>query len=795
MKGVDLELPQGGLICFVGVSGSGKSTLAFDVIGAEAERRFLESLSPFARQLLGPMRRPEVDRIEGLQPPILIRRAGRREGPRSTVGTATEIYDHLRILFARAGQTHCPRCGRRVRAMSREEMVDELLRHAGKRVLILVPIKGSKGVASRFLGEGFIRAWVRGQMVELESLEDEEGDFDLVVDRLILRPEARERLRESLELALRYGKVVKAIIEEEEFFFSPRPYCPYCDLIMPSLVPALFSFNSPEGACPECGGLGESPKGELCPRCGGKRLREEALSVKLYGWDIASLSALPVERLSGVLRELAFPAYLVEVVEGILRRVSFLREVGVGYLSLDRAMATLSAGEAQRVRLASQLGMGLSGVLYLLDEPSVGLHPRDQIRIVKALKDLREQGNTVIVVEHDPMTIREADWIVELGPGAGEEGGQVVFSGGAEEFLSGGSLTGRYLKGELEVGGKGQRRRPKGQVVVKGAFKHNLKGITVRFPLGVLCCVTGVSGSGKSTLVLEVLGQDLKLLKEGFAPQGCSAIEGADEVRRVAVVDQSPPGRDPRSNPATYMGVFAVIRHLFAQTHEARVRGWSPSRFSFNVKGGRCEVCKGLGRVRVELGFLPEVFVTCEHCGGTRYEREVLEVKYRGMNIAEVLQMTVEEARDFFKNIPQVRRRLDPLQEVGLGYLRLGQPLDALSGGEAQRLKLARELTGDPEGTLYLLDEPTTGLHPSEIEVLLRLLDRLIEKGGTVIVIEHNLDVVKNADYVIDLGPEGGERGGEVVAEGTPEEMSRSSSLMAPFLLEVLEGGKRTASL
>ena len=790
LKGVDLELPQGRFICFVGVSGSGKSTLAFDVIGAEAERRFLESLSPFARQLLGPLRRPQVEAMEGLQPPITVRRGRAAEGPRSTVGTVTEIYDHLRLIFARAGRVSCPRCGREIKAWGREEMVEEVMAHpSGQKVMVLVPVRPGDYTPSRLLREGFTRAFRGGKVVELDALEGRGGGFDLLVDRLVLREAARGRLRESLELALRYAEVVKVLVGEEELLMSSRPYCPRCDLAFPRLTPALFSFNTPEGACPQCKGLGRS-EGGPCPACKGRKLREEALSVRVGGYTIAELENLPAEELEGLLPHLPVPSFLQEAVRSAIERLAFLREVGVGYLCLDRPVRTLSAGEAQRVRLATQLGMGLSGVLYLLDEPSVGLHPRDQHRVVETLKALRDLGNTVIVVEHDPGTILAADWVVELGPGAGERGGEVIYSGPPAGLLrQEASPTGAYLSGRLRVELRRSRRSSfRGQIVVRGAELHNLKGITVPFPLGGLCCVTGVSGSGKSTLVLDVLAKGLKVLKEGGRPEGCEGIEGHELIDGVVVVDQDPPGGGSRSNPATYSGAFAPIRGLFAQTHEARVKGWGPSRFSFNVKGGRCEACEGQGRVRVELGFLPEVYVTCEHCGGTRYQPDVLEVKYRGYNIAEVLDMTVEEALEFFKNVPPIRDKLRPLKEVGLGYLRLGHPLEALSGGEAQRLKLARELgKGRGRGVLYVLDEPTTGLHFSEIVTLLEVLDRLIEEGGSVIVIEHNLEVVKNADWVIDLGPEGGEGGGEVVAMGAPEEVARSEgSRTAPFLREAL---------
>ncbi len=783
LKGIDLELPQGAFICFVGPSGSGKSTLVFDVIGREAERRLLEALSPSIRQILGPVRKPEVERIEGLCPPVIITRAQRQYGPRSTVGTATEIYDYLRVLFARAGQPFCPRCERPIRALPRERMVDELLSLDGKRVYILIPIKG--GSPERYLREGFTRAVVDGELVELEELT-EGMTFDLLVDRLIVRPEERNRMRESLELALRYSSVVKVLVDDREVFLCPDPYCPFCDFRFPSLTPSLFSFNAPEGACPRCNGLGEL-NGERCPKCGGRRLREEALWVRIGQWDIATLGDLPIRELLVVVDHLRVPPYLKEVLEAICERLDLLRRVGLGYLSLSRPMDSLSEGEIQRVRLSNELAMGLSGVMYLVDEPTVALHPRDQQKVLGILKDLRDQGNTVLVVEHDPETILEADWVVELGPGGGEEGGRVVFTGTPRELLSSDTLTSGYLRRRSPVRIR-PRRSPQGWITVKGARRNNLKGISVAFPLGTLCAIGGVSGSGKSTLV-SILAEGLRGMKRGSLPYGVDGLEVKGDVQKVVVVDQSPPGRDPRSNPATYTGAFRFIREIFSRTPSARVKGWGPERFSFNIRGGRCEVCKGQGRVRVELGFLPEVFVTCEHCEGTRYEREVLEVKYRGLNIAEVLNMTVNEAIGFFHSVPPVRERLEPLRWVGLGYLKLGQPLSTLSGGEAQRLKMARELVSGPKGTLYILDEPTTGLHPTEVQKLIGLLDRLLDEGASIVVIEHNIDFLLQADYIIELGPGGGDEGGEVVLEGPPEEVLRDPRSSLSGYLWRLKGG------
>lgn len=766
LKGIDLEIPHGALVCFVGPSGSGKSTLVFEVIGREATRRFLEALSPSLRQFLGGLRKPAVERVEGLAPAVVLTRSRRPYGPRSTVGTVTEVYDLLRILFARVGVAHCPSCGRPVKGLSREEIVQGLMELKGKKVMLLLPSGGRP--PTEFLKEGFIRGWVEGEIRELEEVAEGEA-FDVVLDRLTVGPEEAGRLRESLELGLRYSPVIKVLSEDGVLYLSQVPYCFLCDRSLPPLTPALFSFNLPEGACPSCKGLGERD-GKPCPRCGGLRLREEALGVKVDGFTISDLVNMPIKGLKEVMPSLKIPPFLQEVVEEIKGRVRLLEHFGLGYLSLSRPMDSLSQGEAQRVRLCSELLMGLTGVMYLVDEPTVALHPTDQKKVLEVLKGLRDQGNTVLCVEHDPETILEADWVVELGPSGGKEGGRLLFSGSPRELLSADTLTGKYLRGRPK--GRWRRRRdPSGRILIKGARLHNLKGLDVEFPLGVLCAVAGVSGSGKSTLVVEVLAEGLKRALRGEAPQGAQEVVWEGEIKRVVIVDQKPPGKDPRSTPATYVGVFDLIRDLFAKTHWARVKGWGAERFSFNLKGGRCEVCKGLGKVKVDLGFLPELYVTCEHCGGSRYERDVLEVKYKGMNIAEVLSLTVSQAIDFFKNLHPIRERLEPLEWVGLGYLELGQPLSTLSGGEAQRLKIARELITKPEGTLYILDEPTVGLHPTEVKNLLEVLDRFLDQGASVIVIEHDRDLLSQADHIIELGPGGGEEGGKIIAQGPPEEL------------------------
>jgi excinuclease ABC subunit A len=912
LKNVSLDLPRDRLIVITGLSGSGKSSLAFDTLYAEGQRRYVESLSAYARQFLEQMEKPDVDSIEGLSPAIAIEQKGLGRNPRSTVGTVTEIYDFLRLLFARVGDPHCFRCGRPIGAQTIAETVDRLLAlPEGTRLQVLAPIaRGRKGEFRRELQElrraGFVRVRVDGQTYDLEEdltlAKHQSHTIDVVVDRVVVKTGVERRLADSLEVAFRYGDEVARVAVGEpddgasEMIFSQRFACPVCGVSYPELSPRLFSFNSPYGACPQCGGLGAhthfdedlvvpderlslrlgaiAPWGrkpspyhlsllaslgralgfdldtafaeipaasrrailhgtgtqsiefvheregrsitfdrpfegvlELlekrrretrddfseedlapflasrpCPSCKGARLRPEAEHVRLAGRSIVEVTRLSVEEavhffggfsLAGEKREIAR-----RLLEEITARLGFLVEVGLGYLALDRAAATLSGGEGQRLRLATQIGSSLVGVLYILDEPSIGLHPRDNARLLRILGGLRDLGNTVIVVEHDRDTILAADHIVDMGPGAGERGGRVVAEGAPHTVMaSSPSLTGDYLAGRRSIAVPAARRRGNGWVLrLTGARANNLRGVDLEIPLGTLTCVTGVSGSGKSTLVVDTLYPAVaRKLHQSKARAGeHDALEGWQFLDKVVDVDQSPIGRTPRSNPATYTGLFTVVRELFAETPDARVRGYGPGRFSFNIKGGRCEACRGDGLLRIEMHFLPDVFVVCEQCGGKRYNREALEIRFKGRTIAEVLELTISEALELFAAIPAAASRLGVLQDVGLGYLRLGQPATTLSGGEAQRIKLARELARRSTGrTLYILDEPTTGLHFADVECLLGVLSRLVEAGNTVLVIEHNLDVIMAADFVVDLGPEGGREGGRIIATGTPEEVSR----------------------
>jgi excinuclease ABC subunit A len=813
LKGIDLEIPKGCLVVLTGVSGSGKSSLAFDTIYAEGQRRYVESLSAYARQFLERMDKPDVDLIEGLSPAIAIEQKGISRNPRSTVGTVTEIYDYLRLLFARVGHPHCYSCGREIRSQIPQHMVDQLLAlPEGSRLVVIAPlVKGRKGEYRKILdqlrGEGFVRVRIDGEVRDLgEEIvldKNKKHDIDLVVDRIVLREGVKNRITESVELALRYGEgVVQVAIEGgNELVFSERFACLECGVSYPEISPRLFSFNSPYGACPRCGGLGFLPPQEspgrrefpsfeatdgkmgatLCPECGGARLRKEALYVRFQGRSIADITQLSVDKALAFFQGVTLTPQEREIARLVLReiteRLSFLVRVGLTYLSLNRAAATLSGGEGERIRLATQIGSGLTGVLYVLDEPSIGLHLRDNLRLLETLKQLRDLGNTVIVVEHDPQTVMSADNVIDMGPGAGVHGGAVIFTGTPQELMDDGvSLTGQYLSGRLMIPIPATRReRGKGSLVIEGAEANNLKGITVEIPRGVFTCVTGVSGSGKSTLIIDTLYRALaqRLHNAKEQPGGFGALRGVEGVDKVVKIDQMPIGRTSRSNPATYTGVFAFIRDLFAQLPESKVRGYTVGRFSFNVKGGRCEACQGEGIIRIEMHFLPDVYVTCDECKGRRFNRETLEIRYKGRDIAEVLEMTVEETLEFFRHIPPLQKRLQILDEVGLGYIQLGQPAPTLSGGEAQRVKLARELGKRDTGrTVYILDEPTTGLHFAEIQRLLDVLNRLVDAGNTVIVIEHNLDVIKSADYIIDLGPEGGDKGGEVIATGTPEEVA-----------------------
>jgi excinuclease ABC subunit A len=827
LKNIALEIPRDKLVVITGVSGSGKSSLAFDTLYAEGQRRYVESLSAEARQFVERMARPEVDSIEGLSPAISIEPKSPVHNPRSTVGTLTEIYDYLRLLFARVGSVECHLCGREIFTQTIQEIVDQLLSLPRQLPLyVLAPIvTGRKGELRRELRElaraGFARVKIDGELHELAegvALDRERShNLDLVVDRLVLREGIEKRLADSLETASRYGNSVIKVETfsagsgaSEPMIFSQKPACVRCGISYPETTPSFFSFNSPRGACPACTGLGTEAGGGLkageaeqllrlkpCRQCGGRRLRKESLQVKLGGRSIAELTALPIAEALRCIAALRLrpreESIGREIIKEIQNRLSFLVEVGLDYLTLDRPSATLSGGEAQRIRLATQIGSSLVGVLYILDEPSIGLHQRDNARLLKILKRLRDLGNTVLVVEHDRDTILAADHVIDMGPGAGIEGGEVVATGSCEEIMrQERSLTGRYLTGRAEIPLPAERRKGSGQwLVLKGARHNNLKDITVEFPVGAMTCVTGVSGSGKSSLVVDTLWRAVAQRLNDSADEKVGSFDdivGWENFRRAVVIDQSPIGRTPRSNPATYTGLFDHLRELFAQLPEARVRGYRASRFSFNVKGGRCEACEGEGVTRIEMYFLPDLFVTCEVCAGRRYNRETLEVRFKGLSIAEILALTAVQALEIVGNIPAIYDKLKALTDVGLGYLRLGQAAPSLSGGEAQRMKLARELGKKAGGrSLYILDEPTTGLHFDDIRELLELLHRLIDAGNTIVMIEHNLDIVKAADYIVDLGPEGGELGGEIVACGTPEQLCMvTRSYMGQFLSKIL---------
>ncbi len=939
LKNISLDIPRNQLVVITGLSGSGKSSLAFDTIYAEGQRRYVESLSSYARQFLGQMEKPDVDLIEGLSPAIAIDQKTTSNNPRSTVGTVTEIYDYLRLLYARAGTAHCPKCGRVIEKQSVDQMIDHILAHPEKTRLILYApiIKERKGEFKRqfetLRRDGFVRVRVDGEMLLLDELDEgfklnknQKHTIEVVVDRLILREGIESRLADSLETALDLADGVSLIeyqIEDvenpgnyriESHLYSQHFSCPDCDISISEITPRSFSFNNPLGACPYCKGLGqlseidpdlviydpelslnegairsigwnfadrkswarafiealakryhfslsvpwrELPQeirdiilygnhGEVlsidtsnskydrgedyrkdwigvipsmtkryeeaagdyreyyeqfvsvtpCPKCHGAKLNEESLAVTVGGLNIYELTKMPVSEEKEFLENLTLEPFQAKIAETILRelrgRLQFLLDVGLDYLTLTRAAATLSGGEAQRIRLATQIGSGLTGVLYVLDEPSIGLHQRDNAKLLNTLKHLRDLGNTVIVVEHDEETIWEADHVIDIGPRAGEHGGEVVAEGRPEEILANPkSLTGQYLSGRMRIAVPEKRRVPDGRFLeLIKCHENNLKNIDVRIPLGLFTCVTGVSGSGKSSLVngilLKILAEKLNGARKMNA--ACESVRGLEYLDKVIAIDQSPIGRTPRSNPATYTGVFSDIRNLFAETRTARSRGYKPGRFSFNIRGGRCEACKGDGVNQIEMHFLPDVYVTCEVCQGRRYNRETLEVTYKDKNIYEVLDMTVEEAYRFFENIPKISRKLETLLNVGLGYVKLGQPSPQLSGGEAQRVKLATELSKTNTGnTFYILDEPTTGLHADDVHRLIRILQRLTEKGNSVLVIEHNLDVIKIADYIIDLGPEGGSGGGRIIATGTPEEVAENkNSYTGKYLKQVL---------
>ena len=944
LKGIDLEIPRDRLVVVTGISGSGKSSLAFDTIYAEGQRRYVESLSAYARQFLGQMEKPDVDLIDGLSPAISIDQKGSSRNPRSTVGTITEIWDHLRLLYARAGTPHCPKCDRPISRVSLDHIVDEILQLPdGTRLLVLGPVlRDRKGEGETFFHAarkaGFSRVRVNGTLYDLDDApkldKKKRHSIEVVVDRFVVRrpvdekgkplpPEDRSRLSDSVETALKLGEglvVISSAAAEgskptfEERLFSEKLGCPYDGTVMDDLEPRSFSFNSPHGACPECTGLGfrlevdaervidpeksvlegglvpwsrspegswylkvvtaamkakkwnpKTPIGELpaaaqeyllnaeredrftvtyenasyrntykaafegiianlerrhretdselvrveierymvsrpCPECKGRRLKPEMLAVRVAEKNIAEVAAMPIGELTTWIN--ALTPLLAErertiakaIVKEIAERAGFLVDVGLDYLTVDRTATTLSGGEAQRIRLATQIGSRLVGVLYILDEPSIGLHQRDNARLITTLLRLRDLGNTVLVVEHDEETIRTADWIVDIGPGAGELGGKVVVNGTLKALTdSKDSITGAFIRGDRAVKIPTTRRKGSGKsIVVKGAREHNLKGLDVEFPLGRFIAVTGVSGSGKSTLVTDILQKAIarKLHGTKERPGAHDRVTGLDQIDKAIEIDQSPIGRTPRSNPATYVGLFTPIRELFAATQEARLRGYSAGRFSFNVKGGRCETCSGDGILQIEMQFLPDVYVPCETCRGKRYNREALDVTWKGMTIADVLELQVEDALERFNAIPAIRNRLKTLCEVGLGYLRLGQPATTLSGGEAQRIKLATELARRSTGrTAYILDEPTTGLHFADVERLLEVLHRLVDGGNSVIVIEHNLDVIKTADWVIDLGPDGGDRGGELIAEGTPEQVAKvKASHTGRYLALALRG-------
>ncbi len=817
LKHIDVNLPRNRLIVITGPSGSGKSSLAFDTLFAEGQRRYIECLSAYARQYIEQLEKPEVESIEGISPSISIDQKTISSNPRSTVGTVTETYDFLRLLFARAGTPHCPQCDRMVSSQTSQQIQQRISSAAPHtKVQVLAPvIKGRKGeyvrLFERFRKKGFLRARVDGTMRELDEdiiLEKTRTHhIEVLVDEVKVSPDNPSRLKEAVDTALELadGDLLVLSTSGEESYYSLNLLCPYCEISLPDLEPRAFSFNSPYGACPGCHGLGYQTRlnhrgiyevtDKLCPACLGSRLRHESLAVRVGGYNIFELCFLPVSALLQTFGSFSFvrsqQAVVSRIQKEILSRLEVIEELGMGYLQLSRTAASLSGGEARRIRLAAQVGVSLRGVLYVLDEPTIGLHQRDNGRLISLLKGIRDQGNSVVVVEHDEQTIRAADFILDLGPGAGEKGGEKVAEGDLKRILtSQKSLTSQYLTGEKAILIPDQRRTAAGWLKVQGATEHNLQNIDVRFPLSVMTAVTGVSGSGKSTLVYDILYRSLsnQLHKAQHRVGAHKAILGTDQIDKVISVNQKSIGRTPRSNPATFTGLFTPLRQLYALTQESRVRGYTASRFSFNLAGGRCEECQGAGARKIEMHFLPDVFVTCDRCRGRRYNKETLAVRYRGKNIADFLEMTVEEAYEELKAHPALRKKLGLLKQVGLSYLRLGQPAPTLSGGEAQRIKLTKELSRSDTGrTLYLLDEPTTGLHFDDVRKLLEVLSELVELGNTVVIIEHNLEVIKYSDYIIDLGPEGGEKGGRVVASGTPEEASKiKSSHTGRFLCEAL---------
>jgi len=802
LKNIDVNLPRNKMIVVTGPSGSGKSSLAFDTLFAEGQRRYIECLSAYARQYIEQMDKPEVESIEGISPSISIDQKTISTNPRSTVGTVTEIYDFLRLLFARVGTPYCPECGREVSSQTSDQILERIKqKNKGRIVKILSPvIKGRKGeylkLFERMRRKGFLRVRVDGEFHELEDeihlAKTKVHNIEILIDEVSVSEKSALRIKEAVDKALELseGDLLLLDAEGDETFYSLNLICPYCEINLPELEPRTFSFNSPYGACPYCNGIGFQTRtdtrgnlqvsDELCPFCGGSRLKKESICVKIGGKDIFQLSCLPINRLKDEVKGFEFEgeSHLVasRILKEIASRLQIIDRLGMSYLHLARTTSSLSGGEARRIRLAAQIGMQLRGVLYVLDEPTIGLHQRDNKRLISLLREIRDQGNSVVVVEHDEQTIRSADYILDLGPGAGEKGGEKVAEGDYRRIVTlFNSLTSEYLRHEKVIPVPEKRRVPKKWLTVKKASEHNLKKIDVPFPLSAFTVVTGLSGSGKSTLVYDILYKKLSKIfhKSKVKPGAHESISGLESINKVVSVDQKPIGRTPRSNPATYTGLFTELRNLFAMTPEAKIRGYKKSRFSFNVPGGRCEECRGAGSKKIEMHFLPDVYVTCDRCGGKRYNKETLEVRYKGKSIADFLEMTVSEAYEYLKAHPKLKSKLGILKRVGLGYLRLGQPAPHLSGGEAQRIKLTKELSRKNTGqTLYILDEPTTGLHFDDVKKLLNVLSELVNLGNTVIVIEHNLDVIKFADYIIDLGPGGGDKGGRIVASGSPEEVS-----------------------
>jgi excinuclease ABC subunit A len=821
LKNIDLSIPREAITVITGPSGSGKSSLAIDTIYAEGQRRYVESLSAYARQFIEQLHKPDVDYIEGLSPSISIGQKTVSRSPRSTVGTITEIYDYMRVLYTRIGRPYCYKCGSIISKQESKDIIQSVMSlPQGSRLQILAPIvRDRKGEYRKELQEmrreGFIRARIDGEMTDLTQditlKKHKRHTIEIVIDRLIIKPGIERQIKDAIETALIYSDtvVINLIEKHKDILFSKTTVCLNCGISYPQITPMFFSFNSKQGACPRCNGLGfenveedsiEIEEYKYCKQCGGLRLRKEALSIKIQGMNIAEFAKMSVKDALFFINNLELAEREQIIASRILREVNdrlcFLEKVGLSYLTLDRSSLTLSGGETQRIRLATQLGSSLTGVLYILDEPSIGMHSRDCRRLLESLSEIKDAGNTVIIVEHDEETIRWADHVVDMGPGAGLRGGWVVTSGRPDEIeVSEESITGKYLSGSMLIDTPLVRRKPREFIRIVGAREFNLKDISVNIPLRTFTCVTGVSGSGKSTLVLEILYKALckEIYGSRLIPGRYKEIIGIDKIDGVRFVDQSPLGKTPRSNPATYTGVFSFIRELFAQVPDSRIRGYTPSRFSFNLSGGRCESCRGDGLIKVEMHFLPDVYISCDACKGKRYNKETLEIRYKGRNIAEILGMTVSEALQFFSSNPAIRKKLEVLEDVGLGYLQLGQPASTLSGGEAQRVRLSKELSKKSTGsTLYILDEPTTGLHFVDIEKLLNVINSLVDSGNTVIIIEHNLDVIKSADYIIDLGPEGGDEGGMVIAEGTPEEISENAnSYTGKFLKKKLSRFKQ----